>query len=424
MPPSKAWPKPEKTITNAFIPTTAVICLKQTGARQARCLVSPGESVEECQIIGRAETPDAANVHSSIPGTVRQVKKIKLADGSESEAVFIDFGGAFKRLGRRQEKFTWKGLSVHELAHIIGERGVLGRSGEPLASLLAAFKQNKAKSAFIDCLDSEPFQCAERSCLLAKPAEMAEGLEIILKIIGSAPVTVLHRMEGAEECAGFLAEMAQRGTEAKSIALRDRYPSTHPALLKTRFGREQAQSAALAERIAVFSPTTLLAAYEAVTLNKASIEQVVTVAGDAVRRPATLRARLGMRIGDLIEECGGLRGGAARIVLGGALTGPCVTDLDHPILKSTFSIIALTPGEIRRAPAFACIHCGRCISACPAGIDPGLILKLIQRERRDDAREEGVGRCFECAACAYICPSRLPLLGEISRALSKGWAAR
>ncbi len=57
----------------------------------------------------------------------------------------------------------------------------------------------------------------------------------------------------------------------------------------------------------------------------------------------------------------------------------------------------------------ACTACGKCISACPAGIDiPAIIGTCGQREKKETMRElAGPEDCIECGACTACCPERI-----------------
>jgi len=424
--PGPSWPAPEGGVRNAFIPPVAIISMRQTGARQTRCLVATGDRVEEGQLIGRAETPDATNVHSSIPGTVIAVRRIACGDGTDAEAAIVEFGGSFTRLGRKRELFPWRNMSVHDLFHLIGERGVPGRSPDegPLIRTLSPLRQGKAQAILVDCSDAEPYQCAQRSCALSRPGEIAEAMEILMKAVGPAPVALFSRPEDRAAERALADAMAKRGISPSTFGIPSSYPSPSAAAMRARFRGAKGPGGSDADRCPVVSPTALLALYDAIVLNNASIEQFVTVGGDGVRSPATLRARIGTRIGDLIGECGGFKGRAPRLIVGGALTGMAGTDPDTPVLKSTFSVLALGGGDRRRQARSACIRCGECASACPSALDPGTLHKLIAAGRRQEARADGIGDCVRCAACAYVCPSRIPLLSIISGALDSGWGSR
>jgi len=101
-------------------------------------------------------------------------------------------------------------------------------------------------------------------------------------------------------------------------------------------------------------------------------------------------------------------------VLGGAIRGHSVHDLDEPITKTSSAVIALDPeevGSLRRSP---CIRCGRCAEVCPERLDPDLLYRLVERGLRSRALGLGLGSCTSCGACGYVCPSRLPLVSAFS----------
>ena len=62
---SLEW-QPRDAAQNAFLPNGAVVLLKQHAGPQARCVVRRGEYVREGMVIGRADGPLSANVHSPI----------------------------------------------------------------------------------------------------------------------------------------------------------------------------------------------------------------------------------------------------------------------------------------------------------------------------------------------------------------------
>lgn len=409
---------------NAYIPPVAVLSLRQVAGGAARPLVVPGERLEECQIVGRAESQDAVNVHSSIPGTVRAIKTIVLADGSASEAVIVDLGGSFSRLGRKQEFYPWRGLPIHSLVHTLVEKGVTlrERGGRPLGLVLNQAAKAKPEALIVDCIDAEHFQAAERVCLKSNPAELAEAIEISVRILGSCRILVCYEAPDPRSIAAFGSELDKREIKWKAIPVAYRYPTTHPDILRPLVAKAAGLNAKREafDRWPILYPTVLRSVYDAVALNKAAVEQIVSVSGGAIKRSRTLKVRLGMRIGDLIAECGGFKVPPARIVMGGALTGIAVTDLNAPIMKTTPSILALSENEIKAAKKRPCIHCGRCIEACPARLDPGVLVKLIDRDRRAEARSEGLEKCILCGACGHACPARLGLSKSIAAAMADG----
>ena len=69
-----------------------------------------------------------------------------------------------------------------------------------------------------------------------------------------------------------------------------------------------------------------------------------------------------------------------------------------------------TKKEVKAATQTACISCGRCIKACPMGLNPSEINKHSLNFLFEDAKEMGILDCVECGSCAYVCPAHIPLV--------------
>ncbi|HSH18801.1 MAG TPA: 4Fe-4S dicluster domain-containing protein, partial [Draconibacterium sp.] len=55
----------------------------------------------------------------------------------------------------------------------------------------------------------------------------------------------------------------------------------------------------------------------------------------------------------------------------------------------------------------------RCVSVCPMGLEPYLLMTCGQKQIFDRAENERVMDCIECGSCSYTCPSNRPLLDYI-----------
>jgi len=99
--------------------------------------------------------------------------------------------------------------------------------------------------------------------------------------------------------------------------------------------------------------------------------------------------------------------------LGGPMMGKPVAHFLAPTLKGTSSILFLTEKETKRKEAGSCIRCGKCIDACPMGLEPHLLIRLSRHERMEELEANKIQDCIECGCCLYTCPAYLPLLDEI-----------
>ena len=94
--------------------------------------------------------------------------------------------------------------------------------------------------------------------------------------------------------------------------------------------------------------------------------------------------------------------------------GIAVYDLASPILKNTNAILAFSEKDARLPKTTACIHCGRCVAACPMGLNPTALAGAMQFEGADDRAERlaaaKVNLCIECGSCSFVCPAKRPLV--------------
>jgi electron transport complex protein RnfC len=155
------------------------------------------------------------------------------------------------------------------------------------------------------------------------------------------------------------------------------------------------------------------------------IERIVTVSGHGLRKPANLIVPVGTKLRDLLAYCDGVTADAAEVILGGPMMGQAQANLDAPVLKGTTGVVVLERHETREAKVHPCIHCGRCLEACPVFLNPSLLGDLARVDRHEAMVEHHLADCMLCGSCAYVCPSNIPLsqLFQASKAALRRAAA-
>jgi len=139
------------------------------------------------------------------------------------------------------------------------------------------------------------------------------------------------------------------------------------------------------------------------------VERVVTVSGHGVRKPANLLVPVGTKYTDLLAACGGLTDDAAEVIHGGPMMGVAQHSLDVPVLKGTSGVVVVTEGEVRDQRSYPCIHCGRCLDACPMFLDPSRLGELARAGRYEEMEAAHLADCMLCGSCSFTCPSNIPL---------------
>ena len=130
----------------------------------------------------------------------------------------------------------------------------------------------------------------------------------------------------------------------------------------------------------------------------------VTVEGDAIANPQNIEVPIGTLYRDVIDACGGVKEGVelGKIIFGGPMMGGAAPSADFPVLKPS-----------------ACIRCGRCIEACPMGLEPVVIAQDFANKDFAALKARCVDLCVACGSCTYACPAKRPVSQTMG--LAKGW---
>jgi electron transport complex protein RnfC len=96
------------------------------------------------------------------------------------------------------------------------------------------------------------------------------------------------------------------------------------------------------------------------------------------------------------------------------MMGTAVFSLEAPVMKNNNAITVLNKKDAKNPQASACIHCGRCVAACPMGLNPTAFSKALKVDDKEDRKERlstaKINLCIECGCCSFVCPSRRPLV--------------
>jgi electron transport complex protein RnfC len=191
-----------------------------------------------------------------------------------------------------------------------------------------------------------------------------------------------------------------------------RYPQRNRRELEMVLRVYEKQESVELGSLIILGPATLAAIHDAVKLKKPILDRYVAVGGSAVKVPQVMKVRIGTRIGEIFDQCGGFTGNPARIAVGSPLAGRTVLDLDEPVMKTSYGIFALLEAQMGGTVARNCISCGECRTVCPVGLDPEDLYKRVCIKRKGTARR--TSECHGCGCCEAVCPSRLPLSRTIA----------
>ena len=212
-----------------------------------------------------------------------------------------------------------------------------------------------------------------------------------------------------------LTEIASQYPEISVVPLKIKYPQGgEKQLIKALTGREVPSGGLPLDVGAVVQNVgTAFAVYEAIQKNKPLIERVVTVTGKGVKHASNFLVRTGTPVSQLIEAAGGIPENTGKIINGGPMMGKALNSVNVPVVKGTSGILLIPEDESQRDTVNPCIRCAKCISVCPMGLEPYLLMTLTEKALFDRAENERTMDCIECGSCSYICPANRPLLDYI-----------
>jgi electron transport complex protein RnfC len=341
----------------------------------------------------------------------------KTAEGYTNDALVIRMEGAFEKLGKREETFPWKGLSVVDLQCIISDYGIVEMEmpGRPVSDMISAPRAAKdTLTLVVRCVFDDPWLAADYALCRERLQAVVEGSVITAKAARASRIIFAVSCREKDLGEGLLAEADQWNTPASLVLTGSRYPQRNKRELELVLRLYEKKENAALGSLLILGPAALAAVHDAVKLKKPILDRYIAVGGSAVRNPRILKARIGTRLSEIFAECGGFTRKPKRIASGSPLRGRLVTDLDEPVTKTTCAVFALlearSGGELSRN----CISCGECRSVCPVGLDPEELYKRSRIKGKKGGGSRAGDRhnseaCHGCGCCEAVCPSRLPL---------------
>jgi len=411
------------SIQTLSLPATAVIPITQHLGAPAKVVVEKGDEVKVGQLIARAEGFVSSNVHSSVSGKVSRIDEVTDVSGFKKPAVFIDVNGDNWMDSIIREEYFDKEIHLtgEEIIKKISEAGVVGMGGAtfPTQVKLTVPRGKKVDCVIINGVECEPYLTADHRLMVEKAREIMVGIQLLKKALN-----VSQAYFGIENNkTDALALMRNLSASFKGIeihALKIKYPQGgEKQLIKAILNREVPSGGLPVDvNVVVFNVGTVFAVYEAVQKNKPLFERIVTVTGKSLKQPSNFRVRIGTPFSQLIQAAGGLPENTGKIISGGPMMGKAVTHPDVPVVKGSSGIVVYTMADAGRKVMQPCVRCAKCVTVCPMGLEPYLLMPLSLQKNYERLEAEHVMDCMECGSCSYVCPSGRTLLDYIRLAKS------
>ena len=408
----------DKVIVELPLPTTVFIPVAQHIGAPATPVVNKGDEVKTGQIIAKSSSFVSTNIHSSVSGKVKKVDFSADSSGYPKQGIFIDVVGDewIEEIDRTEDLKENFDLDGQQIIQKIQDAGIVGLGGAtfPTHVKLIPPKGMKADVLLINGVECEPYLTSDHRLMLEKGDEILVGTRLLMKAL-NVEKAVIGIENNKLDAIQLLSEKSKEYNGIRVETLKVKYPQGgEKQLIKAVTGKEVPSGGLpIAVGVVVSNVGTAFAVYEAIQKNKPLFERVVTVTGKGVANPGNFKVRIGTSTTELVEAAGGLPENTGKIISGGPMMGKAVASLDIPVTKGTSGILLMPEQESKREEYIECIRCSRCVSVCPMGLEPYLLMTVGQKQIFDRAERERILDCIECGSCSYTCPSNRPLLDYI-----------
>ncbi len=398
------------------IPETVCISMSQHIGAPCKPLVKKGDQVKVGQLIGDTDAFVSAPIHSSVSGTVKQIKTMRNVMGGYDQMIEIETDG------KQEVSEDVKPPEINSFEDFIAAiraSGVVGLGGASFPTHIKLNPKNldECHDLIVNAAECEPFITSDHRLMLENADAIIDGVQAIMKWLQLDKGHIGVEENKPDAIANLRKEIADRGASDKIEVhvLRARYPQgAERVMIYEILGKTMNAGELPAQHGVILSNVTTIAFIgQHLKTGRPLTTKRVTVDGSAVAEPKNIIVPIGAAIADVIEACGGYKAEPRKILMGGPMMGRAIYSDEQPIVKNNNAILAFSfEGDAKRfdiQEETACIKCGRCHGACPFNLLPVAIAAAY--DQRDAGKLDAlkVMQCMECGSCSYICPARRPL---------------
>ena len=401
------------------LPAQVRILMSQHIGAPAKALVKKGDEVFVGTKIGEAGGFVSANIHSSVSGTVAAVEPFRLSNGRMCDSVVI------KTDGKQTVDPAVKAPEVTDKASFLAAVracGLVGLGGAGFPTDVKLQPKPPVDTLLINASECEVWLTSDTQEMLNCSDDIIRGIKAVLQYTG-IPKCVIGIENNKPECIELLNQKTKDKPAIEVKALPSVYGTgAELILIEKCLGREVPHGGLPADAGAIVMNVTSVS-----TLGKylktgiPLVSKRVTVEGDAIAKPQNIEVPIGTLYRDVIEACGGIKEGVelGKIIFGGPMMGGAAPSADYPVLKQNNGLLLFSKQAAVLPEPSACIRCGRCIEACPMGLEPVEAVAAFNNKDFDTLKARCVDLCVACGSCTYACPAKRPVSQTMT--LAKAW---
>lgn len=372
-------------------------------------LVKKGDYVCKGEIVARSKGVLSIQFHSSISGIVLDFEE-KLNQNNELIKCIVienDFKERINETINKRENI--RDLEREEFNQILKDTGIIGMGGAGFPTYIK-YKDNNIKTLIVNAVECEPYITADYTIIKEKCEKILECIDAILNInkIDECIIAIKNNSELKKILNTYLGTYIK----IKVKIVPNIYPMGWEKTLIKYCKNVEYDKLPIEKGIVVNNVSTIYAIYEALKYNKPLIERIVTVTGDMLKKPTNVLVKVGTLASEITENIGYKRNNDITFIAGGPMMGNSLSTNEVVITSNMNSILVMkNESEIDEK---VCIRCSKCVTVCPAKINPVLIKEFcndINKLKKLDS-----DKCIRCGLCSYICPAKIKVRDYVIKA--------
>ncbi|MDD6734929.1 MAG: electron transport complex subunit RsxC [Clostridiales bacterium] len=381
--------------------------------------VKVGDYVRVGTVLADSDAYLTVPLHSSVSGTVTEIKPYFHPSGTEAMAIFVENDFKYETVTTLNPKRV-DTMSPEEIVRVIRDAGIVGMGGAgfPTHAKLSPPKDKKVTHLIINAAECEPYLTSDHRRLLETPEKVVAGLRICMRLFGldKGYIGIEANKPDAVEAIKSLND-----SKIEIVELKTKYPQgSEKQLIKAVTGKSVPSGGLPVDVGAIV--INVDTAYEisgAFEEGMPVVSRIITVAGDCIKEPCNLEVRMGTPFEFVINAAGGYTSQPKKLVNGGPMMGIAQFTDKVPTVKTTSAILALSESASVYDEDSPCIHCGKCVTHCPMRLMPFKLARYASEDDLEMCQKYHIMDCIECGLCSYLCPGRQGPVQNIRMAKQK-----
>ncbi|MBS4716166.1 electron transport complex subunit RsxC [Aeromonas dhakensis] len=400
-------------VVDAGLPPQLIIPVRQHAGPAGDLLVRVGDRVKKGQPLTRHDKGRIVPVHASTSGTITAIGHHTVAHPSGLDDLCITLTpDGEDAWGERKGQADYWNLERGELLERIQQAGIAGLGGAvfPTHSKLDGRGQ-LTEILIVNGLECEPYITTDDRLMQEYADEIMDGIRVLKHLL--KPKLTLIGVEDNKPAA--IGELTRHATDEDVLVktVPTKYPSGGAKqTIELLTGRQVPKGGRAVDMgIMVLNVATVFAIKRAIIDGEPLISRIVTLTGDAFKKPGNAWVLLGTPVRWLLQRFELQPEADQRVIMGGPMMGFTLPHAMVPVVKATNCLLSPTRAELPPpGPEQACIRCSACADACPANLLPQELYWYSRAKEYDKAEGLNLFDCIECGACAWVCPSEIPLV--------------